>query len=266
MFPLQISEFPSTADDFARALAESIRRFVRVANDPVHVQASNYPELEELRIVVDRGEICTDPLPSPNVSGSKPALRAKRMEISGRGISFGGASLDLAMQARQVQLNHARDREGNVVLLLQSAIEGSVELTISKNDLQRLIFGQARIEAQKHGASIEDVRLDLRSRGSRSLDADVQVQARKFFLGATVTIKGRLDIDENLTAKLSGLRCRGNGTLGALACNFLSPILDRANNHEVSLLALPMGEVRLRDLQLVIGDTLRISAQFGTAS
>jgi hypothetical protein len=266
MFPLQIAEFPSTADDFARALAESIRRFVRVSDDPVHIQASNYPEIEELRIVVDHGEICADPLPPPSVSGSKPALRAERMEISGRGISFGGASLDLAMQAREVQLNHGRDREGNVVLLLQSAIKGSVELTVSKNDLQCLILGRARIEAQKHGVSIEDVRLGLRSRGSRSLDADVQVRARKFFLGAIVTIKGRLNIDEHLTAKLSELQCRGDGTLGAFACNFLSPILNQANNHEVSLMALPMGEVRLRDLQLVVGDTLRIRAQFGTAS
>lgn len=266
MFPLQRSEFPSTADDFARALSESIRRFVRVRDDPVHVRASNYPELEELRIVIDCGEICADPLRPPSVLGSKPAVRAERMEMTGRGISFGGASLDLAMQARAVQLNHGRDREGNIVLLLQSAIEGSVELTISKTDLQRLILGRARIEAQKHGVSIEDVRLDLRSRGSRSLDADMQVRARKLFLGATVTIKGRLDIDEHLTAKLSDLRCRGNGTLGTLACNFLSPILDRANNHEVSLMALPLGELRLLGLQLSTGDTLRISAQFGTAS
>jgi len=266
MFPLQRSEFPSTADDFARALSESIQRFVRVRNDPVHIRTSNYPELEELRIVVDRGEICADPLPPPSVSGSKPALLAERMEISGRGISLGDASLDLAMQAREVQLNHGRDREGNVVLLLQSAIEGSVDLTVSKNDLQRLILGRARVEAEKHGVSIEDLRLDLRSRGSRSLDVDVQVRARKLFLGATVTIKGRLDIDEHLMAKLSELRCRGDGTLGALACNFLSPVLGRANNYEVSLMALPIGEVRLRDLQLAIGDTLRISARFGTAS
>jgi hypothetical protein len=266
MFPLQISEFPSTADDFVRALAESIRRFFRVSDDPVHIQAKNYPELEELRIAVDHGEICADPFPPPSVSGSKPALRVERMEISGRGISLGGASLDLAMQAREVQLNHGRDREGNIVLLLQSAIEGSVELTISKNDLQRLILSRARIEAKKHGVSIEDVRLDLRSRGSRSLDADVQVRARKLFLGATVTINGSLDIDEHLTAKLSEVRCCGDGALGTLACNFLSPILDRANNQEVSLMAIPTGKVRLRDLQLATGDTLRISAQFGTAS
>ena len=266
MFPLQRSEFPSTADDFARALSESIRRFIRVRDDPVHVRASNYPELEELRIVIDCGEICADPLPPPSVLGSKPAVRAERMEITGRGISFGGASLDLAMQAREVQLNLGCDCEGNVVLLLESAIEGSVELTVSKNDLQLLILGRARIEAQKHGVSIEDIRLDLRSRGSRSLDAGMQVRARKLFLGATVTIKGRLDIDEHLTAKLSELRCRGDGTLGALACNFLSPILNRANNQEVSLMAIPTGEVRLRDLQLATGDTLRISAQFGIAS
>jgi hypothetical protein len=155
MFPLQRSEFPSTADDFARALSQSIRRFVRVRDDPVYIQESNYPELEELRIVVDGGEICTAPFPPPSVSGSKPALRAERMEISGRGISFGGASLDLAMQAREVQLNHGRDREGNLVLLLQSAIEGSVELTISKNDLSCLILGRAGIEAKNMGLALK---------------------------------------------------------------------------------------------------------------
>ena len=93
----------------------------------------------------------------------------------------------------------------------------------------------------------------------------VQVHARKLFLSATVRISGSMAIDEQLNARLSGLECAGEGTLGTLACGFIAPHLQRFNGRELSLMALPLGEVKLRDVQIAADRELRITAKFGRA-
>ena len=70
-------------------------------------------------------------------------------------------------------------------------------------------------------------------------------------------------IDEQLNARLSGLECAGEGTLGTLACGFIAPHLARFNGREFSLMALPLGEVKLRDVRIAAGRELRVTAQFG---
>ena len=54
--------------------------------------------------------------------------------------------------------------------------------------------------------------------------------------------------------------------MGTLACGFLAPKLQRLNQREFSLLTLPIGEVKLRDVRIAVGDKLRASAEFGSAA
>jgi hypothetical protein len=109
------------------------------------------------------------------------------------------------------------------------------------------------------------VRVELRSRSERALDVAVKVRAKKLFLSANVRINGSAEIDEQLTARLSGLSCTGDGTLGSLACGFLTPHLQRFEGRAFPLLALSLGDVRLRDVRVAAGDELRVSARFGGA-
>ena len=100
--------------------------------------------------------------------------------------------------------------------------------------------------------------LSLTSRGSRSLSADLRVQARKLFVRATILIAGRLEIDDRLVARISGLSCAGEGAIGALVCGILNPHLQKAQTHH--FLFWPCAwQVQLRDIRLTLtGDASKL--------
>lgn len=268
MFPLHTKTFPPDAAALRDALEESLRRVVSAQSQIVTVEDKSYPELEAIRVSVDRARTIwrTPPPPILAAGPTEPALRVGYFEISGRPIMVERAAIDLACTARDLQIGQGRDANGNLVLVLQNAAEGNVEIEASIAHLESLLLAGAKVEAGKQGITVEDVKLDLRSRDKRALAVQVQVRARKLFLRATVRLSGELEIDDRLNARLSSLNCNGEGALGSLACNFLGPQLERLNHREFSLLALPLGEVQLRDINIAAGDKLTVTASFGTAA
>jgi len=264
MFPLPSKIFPPNAEALRVALEESLRRVLTPAGPMVAVEGKSYPELAAIRVSLDgasAGE--RPPRPAPPVGPVEPGLRVAHFEISGRPILVQRAKVELSCTARDVQLGQGRDRDGNVLLLLQDAAEGNVEVAIAVADLEALVLAGAKAAAAQQGVTVEDVRIELRARTERALDVVVQVRAKKLFLSATVRISGSAELDEQLNARLSGLECAGDGTLGTLACGFIAPHLQRFNGREFSLMALPLGEVKLRDVRIAAGRELRVSAQFG---
>ena len=265
MFPLPDKSFPADAEALRGALEESLRRVVRSAGPMVTVEDGAYPKLATLRISLDGANAGErpPPRPLPPIGPVEPGLRVENFEISGRPLFVQQAKVELICRAREVQLGEGRDREGNLLLLLQEAADGKVEVAVALTDLETLVLAGARAEAAKQGVTVEDVRIELQARSERALDAIVHVRARKLFLTAAVQICGSVTIDEQLTARLSGLQCVGEGTLGTLACGFIAPHLARFDGREFSLLALPLGEVKLRDVRIAAARELRVTAQFG---
>jgi hypothetical protein len=267
MFPLSTKTFPSDAAALRDALEESLRRVVTAQSQIVTVEDKSYPELQAIRVSVDRARTTwRTPAPMRPLGLIEPALRVENFEISGRPIMVERAAIELACTARDVQIGQGRDANGNLILVLQQAAEGNVEIVATVADLESLLLAGAKAEAGKQGITVEDVKLELRSRTNRALALRVDVRARKLFLGATVRLSGEVEIDDRLNARLSGLNCSGEGALGALACKFLGPHLERFNHREFSLLALPLGEVQLRDINIAANDKLAVSANFGTAA
>jgi hypothetical protein len=79
-------------------------------------------------------------------------------------------------------------------------------------------------------------------------------------------ITGQLDLDEELNARVSGLDCTGDGAIASVACGVLKPHLQKIDGREFPLMSLPLGEVRLRDVQLAVGDKLSVTADFGSTA
>ncbi len=230
----------------------------------VSVEDKSYPDLRAIRISLDGAAIINRPVLINPLGVIEPALQVEQFEISGSPLLVQGAAIDLNCHAREVSVGQGSGPEGKLLLTLQRAAEGAVEVRVPVANLEELLRTGTKAAASQHGVTIEDVHLDLRSRGARALDLTVNVRARKLFLSATVGISGSADVDEHLIARLSGLNCAGEGPLGSIACGFLSPHLDRYNGREFPLMALPLGEVRLRDVQVSVGSDLQISARFGS--
>jgi hypothetical protein len=266
MFPLNTTSLPASASDLATALNDSLRSVFDVAREPVSVHDLAYPHLASLKVALDGAKLRGQPPAPPSVSSkSTPALTVDSFAAAGVGMSVGPAAIDFSLDAKNVVLHQAPDRNGNIVLLLHKAADGRVEIFTSPPDLEALIAEVARSEAGKHGVSIDNVRLSLRSQGPRSLAAEVRVRAKKLFMTASLKLTGRVDLDEELNARISGLDCMGDGAIAGMACGVLKPHLQKLNGREFPLMSLPLGEVRLRDVRIAVGDKLSVTAEFGAA-
>jgi hypothetical protein len=264
MFPLRTKTLPTTAPALAAALDEGVRTILVASGDLVRVRDKAYPELEEIAISLDGATLRTDaPRPHQGGSESKPALQVDRLTISGERVSAGPATVDLSLKAERVRLNQRTDRAGDITLELQRAESGSVQVAIARDNLEAAIREVATAEAAKHGVNVDSVRLNLTAQSSRSIRAQVQFRARKLFLSASITITGQLDVDDQMQAKISGLSCNGDGAIASLACGVLSPQLAKFDGRSFSLLALPLGEIRLHNIAITVDDSLTVTAKFG---
>jgi hypothetical protein len=265
MFPLPDKSFPADAETLRAALEESLRKVVTPAGPMVTVEEKSYPELAAIRLSLD-GATANDrlpPRPMPPVGITEPALRVEHFEMRGRPVRVQGAAINLNCRAREVEVSRGCNAEGKVVLLLKNAAEGNIEISISVADLEAVVRERAAATTRKQGVVLENVRLQLNARTPHTLSAEVQVRARKLFLNTAVRITASLEIDDQLNAHLSGVHCAGEGTLGTLACGFLEPHLQRLSNRDFSLLTLPLGDVKLRDVRIAVGKELRVSAKLG---
>lgn len=265
MFPLPGKTFPASAEALRAALEESIASVVRPAAPMVTVEDAGYPKLKAVHISLDGANAGERPprRPQPPVGAVEPGLQLENFTVSGHPLLVQRARVDLTCTAREVRLGEARDKDGNPLFVLLEAAEGNVEVAVALSDLEALVLAGAKAEAAKQGVSVENVRIELRSRSERALDAVVHVRAKKLFLSAVLQISGSVAIDEQLNARLAGLKCAGEGALGTLACGFIAPHLARFDGREFSLIALPLGEVKLRDVRIAAGRELRVTAQFG---
>lgn len=263
MFPLFTRSLPTTVADLANLMNESVKRLFVTTGESVTVEAVDYPALNSISIKLDDASLRADRPTTPITTGARsPAFQVLNLLLEGSRISIGPATIDLRLRARDVRLDQARDGADEIILLLRSAAAGEVEIIADKSELEKAIAAIAGREAGKQGVTIEDVSLTLRERGLRSLSAEVQVKARKLFFSTVIRIAADLDLDNELNAAISGLACKGDGAIGTLACGVLAPHLEKLDGRTFSLLALPLGDIRLRDVRLAVADKICVTAQF----
>jgi hypothetical protein len=85
---------------------------------------------------------------------------------------------------------------------------------------------------------------------------------QKLFVSGTVRVNGSVAIDDSFSAQVSQLACHGDGVVGSMICGLLKPYIERYNGHAFPLTALPLGEMKIADLSLETGDTVRAKASF----
>ena len=268
MFSLRTACFPPTAEAFREALELSVGELLQSTRGPrVKVEGLNYPNLSAIRIALDGSSVDDRLPPPPEIPQGKiePALETDHFEISARPLHIQCAPVQFHCEAQNVKIGQARDQSGNILLVLQNAGCGKFELSMAMADLERLVRSAVKELASKQGIVLEDLRLKLKARSERALDAELRVRARKLFLNTQIRLTASLEIDDQFNARLCRLDCAGEGTLGTLACGFLGPHLQRLNEREFSLLTLPLSEFKLRDVRIAVGEQVQAKAEFGSA-
>ena len=229
-------------------------------------QANGYPKFERVMIDLTGARFTAERLPpEPKGTGkTQPAGVAKALDISGHPLYVRDAAVDLSLSAADARFNYDRDADNRPILLLADAKNGAVTIKVRKQDLDALVLTAAREGAAKQGVQILESQLTLTQVNDRSLAAEVRVKAKKMFMTATLHLTGKLAIDDALNVRISDVTITGEGMLGEVASAGIRPHLQQVNGKEFPLTALPLGDVRIRDVRVQVGDTLIVTAGFGS--
>lgn len=265
MIPLGGSGFPTSPAELADSLRAALREVVRLPDE----QAAVTVDADRLQIDLTGGSVAVrgqaeDPA---GIGKKQPGPSFQSLALLAHPLNAEGALVHFDLTASAVRFDFDRSRSGRPVMTLAAATDGRVTASVSKSDLQSLIVAKARTAAKEKGVTIERIDFDLNQIGPRSvrLDARAAVQTRALFktISGAVTFAGRLDVDDRLVARLSELNVAGEGMMVALAVNMVRGRVTALEGKEFPLTAFALGGVRLRDVQLQVGNELVVTAMFG---
>jgi hypothetical protein len=269
VFPLAGKTFPKSADELEAAIRDALADVLTLPKpqSAVAVDAPKYPDVKKLTVNLDGASVgATEPPPKPKPAGKRElGVRVARLDVSGHPIKYENSTLDMSLTAKDVTFEFARDKKGNPLAVLADAAEGSVEAKISKADIKAIAMSAGGAAAKQQGVTLQDVDIDLKSQGPRSVAAEVRVKAKKMVMSGVLRVRGKLDVDDELNATVSDLSCEGEGVIGTMAAGVVQGYLKRYNGKEISLLAFSLGDVTLRDLKIDAKDGLHVTAKFGKA-
>ena len=266
MIPLFRKLFPSHKADLIEALDEALHRFVEKPGPIVDLRSRVFPYVDLIAINLDGAIIDLSPPPPAQAEGETGrAFETNIVNVIGRRISVAGVPLDLRMEMRDSIFDWGYDANGEAVLILRSARDGQLVISAIQLELERAIIRIAGAKARLYGIDLEQVRLFMRARGRRSIAADIQIQAKKFFARAKIDIYVQLDVTDEFAVKISQIKCKGDGKLGSFACATLQPLFQRVLEKSFSLKSIPMGEIQLRDIHVAVADSVELTVDFGSA-
>ena len=264
MISLGRKDFPSPRQDLAQALDDALHRFVHKSGPIVDLRSRVFPLVDEVRINLDGAKLDSPPPLAKAEGETQLAFETSLVTATGRKVSVRGVPFDLRMEMRDVVF-HKGIANGDAVLVLHKARDGHLVISAAQLDLEETIGRIGGERARLWGVDLERVRLAMRARSRRSLAADVQIWAKKFFTRAKIDIYAQLDISNEFVLKISQLKCKGDGKLGSFACAALQPLFAKTMEKSFPLKSIPLGEIQLRDIHVAVADTVELTVDFGSA-
>lgn len=267
MFPLAGKKYPNSADELAGSIREALSEVLSLPKNgsAVVLEAPKYPAVKKMRVDLDGARVhAATPPPPPKPTGKRqPGISVSQLEVTARPIKYETSKVDVQLKGTGLEFEFAKDKKGGPLLVLTDAEDGQVDLRINKADVQSLATAAASAAVKEQGVTIKDVEVNLRSEGKRSVGADVRVNAKKLMVRGVIHIKGKLDVDDELNATLSGLECTGEGVVGSIVAGIVQPKLKPHNGRRIPLVAFSLGEVALRELKIDTKNGLHVTARFG---
>jgi len=261
MFPLAGSSLPTSPETLVEALRAGLAaQSIRAADVSAR---GEWPQLDALAL--DLTGTALDALPPFSRPSADSSGRFSVKEFTLRAVPahFRGAPLEFEISARDAAFALA-PADAPITASLTEVAAGSVSVQIALAALEQLVHRLAADAAREHGVDIKQTRLSLSARGPRAISLVAEVTAKAFIATATVTISGDAEIDEQLVARLSNLRFGGEGMIANLAGGVIRPVLAQLEGKTLPLMNFTGADLPLRDVQVTVGDTLRIAAQFGS--
>ncbi len=188
-------------------------------------------------------------------SGGEPAFFVRDLQVIGAPAFAEGLPVSLLARA-----SDAVFALSGHTLSFSRCNSGTLELSVTRADLEAALGNVAREAAEKKGGELKSMQVHLQSEGPRSLQLKAVATAKAMFFTATLTITGRVEISDALEVRLADLSCVGEGMVGSMAAGAIRPRLSVLEGRSFSLRAFVPS---LHNITLDAADGLRIRAEFG---
>jgi hypothetical protein len=259
MLPLASSSAPSDLTELARALDDGLRGRGLI---PRKVAATGgvWPRMERLTVDLGGAEASrATRLPTANRTGG-PRLQADVVEVVATPVHFEGTPVNVRLHLEDATAEIGQDSEGAFVLTPVQAARGELAMDVSRAALEAGLHTAIAALASQKGADIKSTRLEFDAPTPRRLNFRLSVTAKVFIMTTTVNVHGRIDLDDQLNARISELKAEGEGMMAGMIEGALRPQFARLEQKPIALGALIAAGLRVSDLAVSCDDSLRLRA------
>lgn len=260
MFLLGGSDFPNDSATLHAALSESLAPLGLDATAVVLDGA--FPSFAAMRVDLT-GALFHRGYRMPGASSpGKDGFFSRAIEIKASPAKFESLPFNVSFRADDCVFAFGNTAEGVRVGILQRCSGGTLEVAIRVADIEASLLTIANEAASGFGASVQSVRIVLDAESPRRVAITATTVAKALMTKATLTLRGRLEVDDGFNARLSDITCTGDGMIANLAASQLRPRLAEWERVSFSLAnALPEG-LAISDIALDAGPELRARAGF----
>ncbi|HWE02473.1 MAG TPA: hypothetical protein VG326_08675 [Tepidisphaeraceae bacterium] len=269
VFPLGDGPLPSTRDELSDGLSRGWKAQLRFpeGGDLVKSTGGRYPAVGNLHVQLGGGIIDTDrdekrepPLrPSGNVE-SRVAVRD--FDLDARPLICDKAKLDMHLSATDARFDIERDEHGKPMVMMSDAKRASFSFQAGNEDIERMLVTDLNGAVERYHVTFQSAKLKLEAVNNRSIDIDLKLTAKVAFVPAGMHFQAHVEIDDEMYAKLSSLKCEGDEALGPLIVGLIRPGLRKYEGKSRLVFSFPTGQLKLRDVKIQGGDEIKIGASF----
>jgi hypothetical protein len=265
--PLEGKDKPRSQEELTQRLLQGYQTRLQLPEDqsPITVSGDSYPHLDTSRIDVSNAIVRPSFKPAQTkkpIEHLEPTLSVNQFEYVASPLRYADRETHWQINVRDARFGFFHDPSGRTGLVMTDAAEGSLQFSVKLSDLKPMMLRGAR-EHAKGGFWVRNAAVSLTSEDTRSLSAELRVEAVWMLVPTTFRIHGHMTIDSDFHVRLSDLTCEGENLGGSLLASLIGPSIRKYNGRVMPLAKWPGDRVAVRDVAIHVDDALRMTAWFG---
>ena len=140
-----------------------------------------------------------------------------------------------------------------------------LHLESSHRDLEQAIHHAVAALASERGVTVKETKLTLQSVSPRALQLQLACEIRAMVVSTTLTVRARVQIEDDLCAHFSELAIDGEGMIGGMAKAALEPRLAALRDRAYPIADLKLPGLVVRDVVVSAGEKIRLTVTLAPA-
>ncbi len=261
MFALCGDALPHDTPSLLAALAQGAK--LHGAGEEAIAVEGNFPALDALRMNLTGVRLDSRMTMATKAENAAVGFFTRVLDIVAEPAVLATVPIELRLHAEDCVFTFGTTADGMRAASPERCTNGTVDVAAATTDIEAALLTLARDAASAHGAEVQSVRLTLESESPHAIAVTALAVAKAMFFTATLTMRGRIALDDEFNLRLSDATCTGDGMIANLAATKLRTRLAELEGRAFSIRSILPPGLQVRDIALSGGAALRIRAGIG---